>query len=474
MLRLLARALLSLPLLLAPGPDNPGLAETASVPVSREQIQLSFAPVVKQVAPAVVNIFSRKVVEERRVSPLFDDPLFKRFFGEDFGLFGMPRERIQNSLGSGVIVTADGLVVTNHHVIGDADEITVVLSDRREFPAERVLDDERSDLAVLRIDPKGEPLPTVALRDSDEVEVGDLVLAIGNPFGVGQTVTSGIVSGLARTGVGISDYSFFIQTDAAINPGNSGGALVTLDGKLLGINTAIYSRTGGSIGIGFAIPANMVRTVINSALSGGEIQRAWTGLVGEELTNELAARFGLDRPQGVVVNRVFPGGPAADAGIIAGDVILSVDGRPVDDMQSLRFRIATGEIGGEAEVGVWRDRDEVAVELPLATAPETPPRNETTLRGSHPLAGAQIANLSPALAEEIEMPGAWEGVIVLDIVRGSTAHRVGFRHGDILLAVDNKKIGDVVELAEIMEQRVPSWTISFSREGQIHNVTFKR
>ncbi|MGH6947065.1 MAG: trypsin-like peptidase domain-containing protein, partial [Kiloniellales bacterium] len=310
MLRLLARALLSLPLLLASGPGHPGLAQTASVPVSREQIQLSFAPVVKQVAPAVVNIFSRKVVEERRISPLFDDPLFKRFFGEDFGLFGMPRERIQNSLGSGVIVTADGLVVTNHHVIGDADEITVVLSDRREFPAERVLDDERSDLAVLRIDPKGEPLPTVALRDSDEVEVGDLVLAIGNPFGVGQTVTSGIVSGLARTGVGISDYSFFIQTDAAINPGNSGGALVTLDGKLLGINTAIYSRTGGSIGIGFAIPANMVRTVITSALSGGEIQRAWIGLVGEELTNELAARFGLDRPQGVVVNRVFVGGPA--------------------------------------------------------------------------------------------------------------------------------------------------------------------
>ena len=256
--------------------SGPVLAQTVEqgVPTSRIQIELSFAPVVKQVAPAVVNIFSRRIVRQRAVSPLFDDPFFKRFFGEDFGMLGVPRERIQSSLGSGVIVSPDGLIVTNYHVIKGSDEITVVLPDRREFAATLVLDDERTDLAVLRIDAGNDALPSVDFRDSDDVEVGDLVLAIGNPFGVGQTVTSGIVSATARTQVGISDYSFFIQTDAAINPGNSGGALVTLDGKLLGINTAIFSRGGGSIGIGFAIPANMVRTVVACAARGGEIVRA--------------------------------------------------------------------------------------------------------------------------------------------------------------------------------------------------------
>ena len=244
----------------------PALAQD-TVPTSTQQINLTFAPVVKMVAPAVVNIYTKKVVKQQALSPFFDDPFFKQFFGDEFN-FGRSRERIQNALGSGVIVEADGLVVTNHHVIDGADEIRVVLNDGREFAAKPIAQEEQMDLALLRMETKGAKLPTLPFRDSDDLEVGDLVLAIGNPFGVGQTVTSGIVSGLARTRTGINDFGFFIQTDAAINPGNSGGALVTTDGKLVGINTAIFSQSGGSIGIGFAIP-------VQHRARGGRCRGAW-------------------------------------------------------------------------------------------------------------------------------------------------------------------------------------------------------
>ncbi|MDX1422456.1 MAG: trypsin-like peptidase domain-containing protein, partial [Kiloniellales bacterium] len=334
----------------AAGPIAAGAAaaEEAKVPESREEIALSFAPVVRRAAPAVVNIYAKRVVQERSLSPLFDDPFFKRFFGGgfgDFGGFGKQRQRVQNALGSGVIVDPGGLVVTNHHVIQGTSEVTVVLADRREFPAELVVSDERSDLSVLRIDAGGEPLPSLELKESREAEVGDLVLAIGNPFGVGQTVTSGIISALARTQAGISDFNFFIQTDAAVNPGNSGGALVTLDGRLIGINTAIYSRSGGSIGIGFAVPSEMVRTVVASARSGRRLVRPWAGLVGQTLGADLAEGFGLSRPGGVVVNQVYAGGPADAAGIRQGDVIVEVDGDHVNDVETLQFRVATSRLG---------------------------------------------------------------------------------------------------------------------------------
>ncbi|MBX6368535.1 MAG: trypsin-like peptidase domain-containing protein, partial [Rhodospirillales bacterium] len=269
--------MLRLALLLLLVVSIPSFAADRVLPDSREQIKLSFAPVVKRTAPAVVNVFSRRIVRRSGPPPgLFNDPLFRRFFGDAIP-FGLPQERVQNSLGSGVLVARDGLIVTNNHVIDGADEIIVVLADRREFEAQIVRRDERTDLAVLKIDVGNEALPYLELGDSDSLEVGDLVLAIGNPFGVGQTVTSGIVSALARTQVGISDFRFFIQTDAAINPGNSGGALVDLDGKLVGINTAIYSRSGGSIGIGFAIPASMVRAVVAGAATGGRVVRPWLG-----------------------------------------------------------------------------------------------------------------------------------------------------------------------------------------------------
>src|SRR5919108_5063110 len=281
----------------------PALAQD-TVPTSTQQINLTFAPVVKQVAPAVVNIYTKKVVKQQALSPFFDDPFFKQFFGDEFN-FGRSRERIQNALGSGVIVEADGLVVTNNHVIEGADEIRVVLNDGREFEAKLIAQEEQMDLALLRIETKGAKLPTLPFRDSDDLEVGDLVLAIGNPFGVGQTVTSGIVSGLARTRTGINDFGFFIQTDAAINPGNSGGALVTTDGKLVGINTAIFSKTGGSVGIGFAIPSNIVRAVVDAEASGGKLVRPWLGVTGEALTAEIAESLGIERPGGVVVKELF-------------------------------------------------------------------------------------------------------------------------------------------------------------------------
>ena len=458
--------------LLAFAPPAAAADQTKTVPDSRLQIELSFAPVVKRVAPAVVNIFSKRVVRQRGVSPFFDDPFFKRFFGKNFGMFGVPRERIQSSLGSGVIVSEDGLIVTNYHVIKDSDEITVVLADRREFPAELVLGDERTDLAVLRIDPGGKKLPHVAFRDSDEVEVGDLVLAIGNPFGVGQTVTSGIVSATARTQTGISDFSFFIQTDAAINPGNSGGALVTLDGKLLGINTAIYSRSGGSVGIGFAIPSNMVKTVVAGALRGGDLVRAWSGLVGQPLTQDLAEGFGLETPGGVIVAKVYPGGPADRAGVRAGDVILGLDGQRVADVESFRYRVATRDLGGTAELEIWRNRTIKTLDLPLGPAPEIPPRAQMRLTGPHPLDGAVVDNLSPALAEELDLPGAWEGVIIIKVVRGSVAHRLRFQPGDIIVAVNRKAVAEVTAVAEALERARTQWRISFSRKGKVRHVEF--
>ena len=447
-------------------------AQSKTAPETKAQIELSFAPVVKKVAPAVVNIFSKRVVRQRSVSPFFNDHFFKRFFGKDFGMLGVPRERIQKSLGSGVIVSEDGLIVTNHHVIKGSTEIIVVLSDRREFAAELVLDDESTDLAVLRIDTDGRTLPHLTFRDSDEVEVGDLVLAIGNPFGVGQTVTSGIVSATARTQAGISDFSFFIQTDAAINPGNSGGALVTLDGKLLGINTAIYSRNGGSVGIGFAIPANMVETVVASALRGGELVRAWSGLIGQNLTPDLAEAFGLETPGGVIVKRVYPGGPADRAGAKPGDVILGLEGRAVADVESFRYRIATREPGAKIRIEVWRDRATRTLTLAPTAAPENPPRNEVQLSGHHPLSGAVVANLSPALAEELDLPGAWDGVIILKVARRSVAARLRFKPGDILVAVNRKEVGDVTVLDAALKRAKDSWRISFSREGKLRHAEF--
>jgi serine protease Do len=447
-------------------------AVAKQVPATRAQVELSYAPLVKRAAPAVVNIYTRRMVEQVIRSPLFNDPFFRRFFGDRFGLgAGRRRQRMQNSLGSGVVVTAEGLIVTNHHVIDGADEITVALADRREFEAELMLADERTDLAVLRIDTGGEKLPFLELRDSDELEVGDLVLAIGNPFNVGQTVTSGIVSALARTGIGVSDFQFFIQTDAAINPGNSGGALITMDGRLVGVNTAIYSRTGGSHGIGFAVPSNMVRAIMTSATAGlKHVKRPWLGAGTQAVTAEIAQSLGLDRPAGVMVRTLFPGGPAAKAGVRVGDVLLRLDGHPLNSANALNFRLGTRRLGGEAEITFWRDAETRTSTLQLAAAPETPPRQTTRLAGRQPLAGATVANLSPALAEELSIDTQMTGVIVLAVDRRGAARQIGMRDGDQVLRVNGVDTGDVARLVEVLAVPAREWQITIRRGGAVKTI----
>ena len=449
----------------------PAAAQDRVVPDSQAQITLSFAPLVNQAAPAVVNIFaSRTVHERRRISPLFDDPFFRRFFGDDLP-FGAPRPRVQNALGSGVIVEPDGLVVTNYHVIDGADDIKVVLSDRHEYAATIVRDDEDTDLAILQLQDLAEPLPHIELGDSDELQVGDLVLAIGNPFGVGQTVTSGIVSALARSSVGITDFNFFIQTDAAINPGNSGGALLRMDGRLAGINTAIFSRSGGSQGIGFAVPANMVRTVIDSVGVAGRLRRPWLGASGQDVTAAIAEALGLPRPTGVVVAEIYAGGPADRAGLEPGDVIASVAGHDVADLGGLRFRLATAPLGGKIAVTALRDGRARALSFSVELAPEVPPRNETQLRGPQPLAGATVINLSPATAEEFGLDPFAEGVVVVDIAPGSPAARLGLRPLDTIVAVNGRRVAGVASLAAMVGDRRDRWQVSIRRDGRVLSVT---
>jgi Do/DeqQ family serine protease len=443
---------------------GPAAAQERRVPTGAE-IKLSFAPIVQRVAPAVVNVYAAKVVENR--NPLFDDPLFRRFFGSP----DMPRDRVQRSLGSGVIVDPSGLVVTNNHVIEGASEVKVALADKREFEAEIILKDTRSDLAVLRLKGTKERFPTLDFANSDELQVGDVVLAIGNPFGVGQTVTHGIISALARTQVGITDYQFFIQTDAAINPGNSGGALVDMTGKLAGINTAIFSRSGGSQGIGFAIPANMVRVVVASAKMGGKaVKRPWLGARLQAVTPEIAETLGLRLPSGALVANVVAGSPAARAGLKLSDLIVTIDGQTVDDPNAFDYRFATRPLGGTSQIDVQRAGKTIKLTVPLETAPDTG-RDEIVLTTRSPFQGAKVANISPAVADELHLDTDTQGVVVTDLTDDGTAANVGFQKGDIILAVNNQKIAKTSDLEKATRDSVRLWRITVMRGGQQINVT---
>jgi len=437
-------------------------AQDRVVPRSGTELKLSFAPVVKRATPSVVNVYAARAVEVR--NPLFDDPLFRRFFGAPGNI---PREQMQRSLGSGVIVDASGLIITNNHVVEGATEVKVSLADKREFEAEIVLKDSRTDLAVLRVkDASKERFPAIEFGNSDELQVGDVVLAIGNPFGVGQTVTHGIVSALARTQVGITDYQFFIQTDAAINPGNSGGALVDLSGRLVGINTAIFSRSGGSQGIGFAIPANMVQVVAASAKRGGNaVKRPWLGAKLQNITPELAEGLGLKRASGALVASVSSNSPAARAGLKSGDVIVSIDGQTVEDQNGFEYRFGLRPLGGHAQVGVLRGANETTVAVALVTAPERP-REEIVIKARSPLTGAKVGNLSPALADELRLDPATEGVVVLEIAGGSPAQRLGFQRGDVVLEINEKKVGTSKELEKVTRDTNRLWQITILRNGR--------
>lgn len=444
--------------------------DTKSVPDSSAAVQLSFAPVVRKTAPAVVNVYASRKVEAggSSASRFFDDPFFRRFFGDD-GSFGRPRERVQNSLGSGVIVDPSGLIVTNNHVIGggiNIKDIKVVLADKREFEAKVLLADERTDLAVLKIDVPDEELPALPMGDSDALEVGDLVLAIGNPFGVGQTVTSGIVSALARTRVGVSDYQFFIQTDAAINPGNSGGALVNMQGELIGINTAIFSRGGGSIGIGFAIPTNMVKTVVTTAESGGDaIKRPWIGAELQDVTPDIATSLGMERPEGALIVSLHPESPFSKAGLKRGDIVLAIEGKPVESAQELGYRVATTAIGATTIVEYQRKGDRRETQVMMIAAPETVDRDDTLIGGRTPLTGAVATNLSPAVADEFGLPAEANGVIVSKIEKGPALRF--FRKGDIVMQVNDVEIDSVSTLKSVLKVEDRGWRIVVKRGGRV-------
>ncbi|MGQ3302020.1 Do family serine endopeptidase [Reyranella sp.] len=434
-------------------------AVAQGLPNSRSELAYSFAPLVKRVSPAVVNIYTTTTARVQRRLP--------------FPFPGMPQqgsERVQNSLGSGVLVGADGLIVTNAHVVKGADEIRVVLADRREYEAKLITQDERYDLALLRIEGSDEKFPFLELRDSDSIEVGDMVLAIGNPFGLNQTVTSGIVSAVARSAGGINDSNFFLQTDAAINPGNSGGALVALDGRLIGINTAIYSQSGGSVGIGFATPSNIVERMISTGTKGGRIVRPWLGVSMQRVTPDLASGFGLTRPAGLVVKDVFAGGPGAAAGLKRNDVIVGIREQMIDDEAALRFRLSTLNVGTVVPVKVMRGGKEVVVDLKLAAPPEDPPRELSLLEGRQPLSGASVVNMSPAVAEEMGLAEWRPGIIIVEVKNGAYASRF-VRPGDMILAVNGQEVKNVAELKKRVASGINS--ISVGRDGVVFPVQFR-
>lgn len=443
---------------------HPAQAESL-VPQDRSDIALSFAPVAQSTAPAVVNIYARQLVQDRS-NPFAGDPFFDQFF-QDFG----GQQRVENSLGSGVIVSPDGIVVSNHHVIADATDIRVVLADRREYAAVVLLDDPQSDLAVLKVQ-ADEPLPALALGDSDALMVGDLVLAIGNPFGVGQTVSSGIVSGLARSALQVGDGTgYFVQTDAPINPGNSGGALVDMAGRLVGINTAILTRDGGSNGIGFAVPSNLVAAVVAQALAGEtRFSRPWAGMQAQEVDGSLAEALGLDRPLGVMITRLHPQSPFAAAGLAEGDVVLSLGGAPINTPQEFLYRLSVLGPGPQV-VAYVHDGTAAEAEVQLGPAPDDPPREQITVTEDIILRGATLARINPAVIAELHLPLDASGVVVLDAT--DFAREVGLQPGDILFGINGYEVttpDDALSLARDPGRR---WQIDLIRQGQALRLRFR-
>ncbi len=440
-------------------------AQGKQIPLSRGDMQLSFAPLVKETAPAVVNVYAARQVQQQ-ASPFAGDPFFEQFFGKQFG--GGGKSRTEQSLGSGVIVDASGIVVTNNHVIKDADEIKVALSDGRQFESKVLLRDETTDLAVLKID-ANDKFPVLSLGDSDGVEVGDLVLAIGNPFGVGQTVTNGIVSAQSRTQVGVSDFDFFIQTDAAINPGNSGGGLIDMRGRLIGINTAIYSRSGGSVGIGFAIPSNMVRAVVDAALSGStSFERPFIGATFQNITPDVAEGLGMDKSFGVLLTAVTKGGPAEQAGLKVGDVVLSVQGVRADNIDVLGYRLSTAGIGNTVTLDIVRNGKDSKLPVKLAKEPEAKPQQKQTIEGDNPFAGAVVEELTPQTASKMRLRDGARGVIVTDVVINSQAARLGLRQRDIIRGINGNPIRTINDLtAALNDGRGLAWRLEVERNGAL-------
>jgi Do/DeqQ family serine protease len=461
-----ARFALSLVLALAVG--LPAQAETR-VPQSQTEISLGFAPLVKQAAPAVVNIYAKIVRQQHQRSPFMNDPFFEDFFRN----FSNPRPRVESSLGSGVILSQDGIIVSNYHVVAMATEIRVVTTDKREYEARVVLADQASDLAILQLEDATD-LPFLTLRNSDEVEVGELALAIGNPFGVGQTVSSGIVSGLARSGTASGEgFGYYIQTDAPINPGNSGGALIDVNGDLIGINTRILSRSGGSNGIGFAIPANLVREFVKQARAGSEgFQRPWAGMAGQPVDADLAASLGMDLPEGMVISELHPQSPFAKAGFEVGDVITDVDGQVVNSPSEMVFRMSVAGLDGTSMVTRLRGDIRETLVVEMFTAPNDPPARSVVMNENSVLPGLTVGLINPVAIVRLQLPLSATGVAVLD--PGPYAARAGIKAGDILLAINGKEVTSSEDVPALLEQAGRRLRFDLNRRGQRVSLHMRR
>lgn len=442
------------------------LAETR-VPTSQTEIALSFAPLVKKAAPAVVNIYARRVVAQQR-TPMQNDP----FFGNLFRDLGPPRPRVQNSLGSGVILSADGIVVSNYHVVGMATDIRVVLNDRREYSAKVLLGDQDSDLAILQMqDAAG--MPYLPLRDSDSVEVGELALAIGNPFGIGQTVSSGIVSGLARSGTATGNArGYFIQTDAAINPGNSGGALIDVTGALIGINTSILTRSGGSNGIGFAIPSALVSQFVDQAKAGNrQFQRPWAGMTGQSVSPDMSEAFGFSAPEGVIISYLHGESPFLASGLKPGDVVLAVDGQRVNTPAEMLYRMSVAGIGREALIRRLRDGVEQDMRVRMIAPPDSPARNAVTLTEAEALPGLAVARANPSVIAEFGLPLTTQGVVITDA--GPLGARAGLQRGDILLQIAGQDITAPQDVRTAFADRARGFAVLLQRGGRRIQLRFR-
>jgi serine protease Do len=425
-------------------PKPPAIAET----------EQTFVSISKTVTPAVVNISTTRVVkgEEGQSSP-FDDPFFRRFFGEEPRRQG-PRERKAQSLGSGVIVDPNGLIITNNHVVEKSDEIKVLLADKREFKGKLVGTDPKSDLALVRIDAKN--LPTVPWGDSSKLQVGEYVLAIGNPFGLNQTVTMGIVSAIGRANVGITDYEDFIQTDAAINPGNSGGAMVNTHGELVGINTAIFSQSGGYMGIGFAVPSNMARSVTDSLVKSGKVIRGWLGVSIQEITPALAKEFGLKEAKGALVSDVLSGSPAEKAGFKRGDVIVEFMGQPIESSTQLRNLVARTAVGAKGKVKVVRENKEKELEVTIEEQPKdiakSGPKEPDAAEPSMRLSGVEVRNVTPEMAKQLDLARGAKGVVITRLDPGSAAEEAGLQRGDLIMEINRKPISNTDDYERILSK----------------------
>jgi len=461
----------------APTPPN-GAFNSGNSGNSGSAADQLFVNVAETTTPAVVNISTSRVIKGHQggsqQNPLFEDPFFRRFFGDDFSRqFEAPQSRREQSLGSGVIVDSNGYIVTNNHVVAQADEIKVLLADKREFTGKVVGSDPKTDVAVVKINATN--LPTIPWGDSGELRVGEYVLAIGNPFGLNQTVTMGIISAVGRANVGIADYEDFIQTDAAINPGNSGGALVNTRGQLIGVNTAIFSRSGGYMGIGFAVPSNMVRLVMTSLIKEGKVIRGWLGVSIQEVTSELAKQFGLKEAKGALVSDVLKATPADRAGLKRGDVIIKYNGHDIANAGQLRNLVAETVVGQQVAVVIIRDKREKELTVKIDEQPKdiaggggaaAPSENEV-------LSGLEVRQLTPDLADQLNLPHTITGVVITNVESGSLAEEAGVRAGDVITEIDRQAVKNLDDYRRIGKQLQAgeSVLLLLNRNGQMLFVT---